>query len=421
MTKDNQSDNNKPKDNLVESAAPEVTSAPGKKPQPPVKKPSKTSDAPPVGQGERRKKLNSLAITVVLMSLLAGFGGGTLATQIANKSPLTVLDRSSGTDGNTIISTEERNIEEVVNKVRPSVVSIVTEVDAFPFGGTQEGAGTGIIISEDGYVLTNKHVIDGASTMIIVDSEGERHDNVEVVGRDPLNDIAFLQIQGVSDLKPAELGNSSTIRIGQQVVAIGNSLGQYRNTVTSGIISGTNRPVTAQSGRTIETLTDLIQTDAAINPGNSGGPMVNMQGQVIGVNTAVAAQAQGIGFAIPINATKGMVRTVLRDGEVRRALLGVRYISLTPGVAAEYNLPVDQGAYIYNDGRGRAVVSGGPADNAGIREGDIITRIGDVEVGNMGSVSSLIAEYIPGDTVEIEYIRGGNRQTTRVTLEAYRD
>ncbi|MBC7746899.1 trypsin-like peptidase domain-containing protein, partial [Pedobacter sp.] len=196
-------------------------------------------------------------------------------------------------------------ITEVAKTVSPSVVSITTQsVTATGlFGPTAlEGAGTGIIVSSDGYILTNKHVIpDGVSAVSVVLPNGKTYEEVTVVGRDPLNDIAFLKINDVTDLIAAKLGDSSTIEVGQKVVAIGNALGQFQTTVTSGIISGTSRPVTASDGTStgIEQLEYLFQTDAAINPGNSGGPLVNLNGEVIGINTAVAEGAQGIGFAIP--------------------------------------------------------------------------------------------------------------------------
>ncbi len=323
-------------------------------------------------------------------------------------------------DGNTKTTKTEADIASIVSEVSPSVVSITTQTQARTYFGVaqQEGAGTGIVVSKDGYILTNKHVVDDARTVGVVLSDGTRYDDVKVVGVDPLNDVAFLKIADVDDLTPAQLGNSSTIRVGQQVVAIGNSLGQYQNTVTSGIISGTGRPVTAQSRTSVETLTDLLQTDAAINPGNSGGPLLNMAGQVIGMNTAVAADAQGIGFAIPINSIKGMLKHLLKTGEVERAFLGVNFIPVTPESAKEYDLPVQNGAYVFAE-RGSPVASGSPADKAGIKDKDIITKVNDVSVGTNGALTTLIGEYAPGDTVELTILRGGNERTITVTLSAY--
>ncbi|MNL19723.1 putative serine protease HtrA [compost metagenome] len=299
------------------------------------------------------------------------------------------------------------------------MVSIVTTVQSRSFE-TGEGAGTGIIISANGYIITNKHVVSDASNVSVVTSDGTTYDNVELVGVDPLNDVAFLKVKGVTDLKPAEIGDSSSIRIGQKVVAIGNALGQYQNTVTSGIISGTGRPVSAQAGETVETLTDLLQTDASINPGNSGGPLVNVAGQVIGINTAIASDAAGIGFAIPINATKGLMTGVLETGKISRAYLGVSYQTITPEVAKQYKLSVSQGAYVVASNQANnAVVKNGPADKAGVQNKDIITKINDKSVGDKGGVASLIGEYKPGDTIQLTILRDNKTIDVRVTLAAY--
>jgi serine protease Do len=325
-------------------------------------------------------------------------------------------------DGNKVVTEAEAGISGVVEKVAPSVVSIVTETQANSLRGviTQAGAGTGMIVSANGYILTNKHVIEGADAVAVVLTDGTTYDNVKLVGTDPLNDIAFLKIEGVSDLPAVEIGSSSTLRVGQSVVAIGNSLGQYQNTVTSGIVSGVGRPVSAQSGDTVENLNDLIQTDAAINPGNSGGPLLNLQGQVIGINTAVAQDAQGVGFALPINAAKGILKGVLANGKVERAYIGVNYVTITPEVAKQYNLSVKSGAYVISPESAKpAIVAGSPADRAGIKEKDVITKVNGVDVGKAGDVASLVGEYAPGDTIELSVLRGGVAQTVRVTLVAY--
>ena len=329
------------------------------------------------------------------------------------------------TDGNLQTTTNEEIITSIAENVSPSVVSIVTNVTTQTiFGATKgEAAGTGIIVSKDGYVLTNKHVVSGADKVEVILSNGTSYTNVTVVGSDPLNDIAFLKINGVNDLSPAELGDSATTRVGQEVVAIGNSLGQYQTTVTSGIISGKGRPITAGSEGTGETesLTDLLQTDAAINPGNSGGPLLNRSGQVIGVNTAVAANAQGIGFAIPINATKGALKQVLAGKGVERSYLGLRYVTLTPDVAKQYDVSVTQGAYIVGAEGRPGVLPGSPADKAGLREKDIIKKVNSMMVGPQGGVSSLIGEYAPGDTVSLLVLRDGRELTLKATLQAYSD
>jgi serine protease Do len=268
--------------------------------------------------------------------------------------------------------------------------------------------------------MTNKHVIDGVSSVGVALADGTTYSDVKVLGSDPLNDVAFLKIPNVNDLPAAELGDSTSIRVGQKVVAIGNSLGQYQNTVTSGIISGTGRPVSAQAGSEVETLTDLIQTDAAINPGNSGGPLLNLQGQVIGINTAIAADAQGIGFSIPIGATKGILKGVLAGKGVQRAYLGINYVPITADVAEYYKLPIKKGAYVFNGEDKTAVAAGSPAADAGIKDKDIITKVGDIDVGDRGSVSSLVAEYAPGDTIKITLSRDGKTMTVDAKLTAFK-
>lgn len=375
-----------------------------------------------VGRKKQPNRTVFWRVMIVALCFLAGIGGGVLAGRLTGSSALTVIDRSNNSSS-TISADDGETIAAVAAKVSPSVVSIVTSSKAMSFYGSveQTGAGTGIIVSEDGYVMTNSHVIESASSVSVVTADGTTYSNVTVIGSDPLNDIAFLKIPDVSGMAAAELGDSSSIKIGQQVIAIGNALGQYQNTVTSGIISGTGRPITASSssGQTTETLTDLIQTDAAINSGNSGGPLVNSAGQIIGINTAVASNADGIGFAIPINSTKGVLDGVLSSGKISRAYLGVNYLSITPDVAKEYSLSVTKGAYVYAAGSSSAVVSGGPAEKAGLKTGDIITMINDMTIGDQGSMSSLIGEYRPGDTVQLTVLRGSSTLSINVQLGAY--
>lgn len=380
-----------------------------------------TVKTPPKKKNSNRALIVSMSIVAaILIALGLGIGGGILIQRSMSPSSSTSLN--SGVDGNTTVTQEESTIASVAAKVNPSVVSIVgtTQSGSYYNPTEAQAAGTGIIVSSDGYVMTNNHVIENSSDIAVVDSDGNQYKEVTVIGRDPLNDIAFLKIKSDKKFTPAELGNSSTLRIGQQVVAIGNALGQYSNTVTSGIVSGTGRPITADAGNgQTETLTDLIQTDASINPGNSGGPLVNMAGQVIGINTAIAEDANGIGFAIPINSTKGVLAGVLETGKVSRAYLGVNYITVTPDVAEQYNLPVKQGAYIYTT-NGNPVAAGSPAAAAGLKSGDIITKVNDTTIGTAGSLSSVLGEYRPGDTVTITYLRDGQTKTTQVTLGTYK-
>lgn len=369
----------------------------------------------------RRTKIRSLFIVIGLVVAVCIAGA---AYWYANTNHEPITDRQTvQNDGNLTPTSTEDAISRVADKVSPSVVSIVTSVNTQSIFGAaeQQAAGTGIILSKDGYILTNHHVIDSATTVQVITSDGTTYENVKVIGSDPLNDIAYLKIDGADNLTPAAMGDSSTVRVGQQVVAIGNALGQYQNTVSSGIISGKGRPVTAGSddGSSSESLTDLLQTDAAINPGNSGGPLLNYSGQVVGIDTAIASDAQGIGFAIPINATKGTTKMVLAGKGVQRAYLGVRYVEVNAAVAKQYNLSVKTGAYVVDDGASAAIVAGSPADKAGLKEKDIITKVNGESVGVAGSVSTLAGEYAPGDTITITYLRGGSEHTAKVTLGTY--
>ena len=375
----------------------------------------------------REKKPMNLAAVAVGISCAAMVLSGTsavfsyLAYDKAS-TPITILN-GGGVDGNTA-SFVEGTVADVVEKVSESVVSIVTSATATSYFGqnyTSSAAGTGIIVTSDGYILTNKHVIDGATKISVVLDNGKTYDDVEVAAVDPLNDVAFLKIKDVSGLTAVTLGDSKTISVGQQVIAIGNALGQYQNSVTSGIISGTGRSLTAtdSSGTMSERLSDMIQTDAAINSGNSGGPLVNAAGQVIGINTATSSSADNVGFAIPISSVKGMLQQLIEEGEAKRAYLGVYLVDITSDTAKSYILPVTQGEYVYSPSMYSAVVSGGPADKAGIKDKDIITAVNGQKVGVAGSLSSLIGEYKPGDTVQLTVIREGKEIAVNVVLDGY--
>ena len=320
----------------------------------------------------------------------------------------------------------EGSITSIANAVSKSVVSIVTSTDQKSFFSnettSQTAAGTGFILSSDGYIATNKHVVSGASKIGVILDDGTAYEDVELVGTDPLNDFAIIKINNVNNLSPVKLGDSKTTSAGQQVVAIGNALGAYQNSVTSGIISGKGRSLTAtDSGRTqYETLSDMIQTDAAINGGNSGGPLVNAAGEVIGINTAYASQGNNVGFAIPISSVKGIIKNVLSGKGFERAVIGVRYINLTPTIAKEKNLSVTRGALIASSKNNKAIISGSAGDKAGLKENDIITAVNSTEIGSSGSLSSLIGEYSVGDTVKITVVRGGKTETLELTLAAYK-
>lgn len=370
---------------------------------------------------ERKKHGSAVAIIFATLALLLAITSTVLSILSYQKSstPLTILG-GSGVDGNSA-SFVKGSVADIVSKVSESVVSIVTSIKTTGYFGMSydsSAAGTGIVVTEDGYILTNKHVIDGATKINVVLYDGTTFEDVDLVATDPLNDVAFLKIDGVTNLKPATLGDSKTITVGQQVIAIGNALGQYQNTVTAGIISGTGRSLTAtdSTGSMSETLTDMIQTDAAINSGNSGGPLINAAGEVIGINTATGVSAENMGFAIPISSVKGMLKQLVEKGEAGRAYVGVYSVEITPDVAKEYNLPVSAGVYLYNSAKYSAIIKDSPADKAGLKDKDIITAVNGVKIGTAGSLSSLIGEYQPGDTVQLTVIRDGKEIAINVTL-----
>jgi serine protease Do len=358
-------------------------------------------------------KLAKRLMTISLVSgLIGGLGGGYLALRYLPQG-LLPAERQ-------VVLQENSAVIDVIEKTSPSVVSIsarTNRVNIFGLRSIETGAGTGIILSEDGLILTNKHVVPENSTFSVFTADGKEHE-ARVVARDPLNDIAFLRIDA-RGLKPAEIGDSSSIEVGQKVVAIGNALGRFKNTATEGIVSGLGRPITAGSEEGTEDLVNLIQTDAAINPGNSGGPLVNLSGQVIGVNTAIAGNAQNIGFAIPINEVKVAIDSVKAEGRIIRPYLGVRYVPLTKEFATANNLKVSEGAYI-STGDEPGVIPGGPADKAGLREGDIITHVAGTKVDDKNSLGALIGRHKVGDRVELTIKRGDGETKITVTLEEAR-
>lgn len=375
----------------------------------------------------KKAKAGTSPLVVALTSLAIVMSGTGLVLSCISyektSTPITFL--GSGTDGNSA-NFVEGSIADVVDKVSGSVVSIVTstKISSY-FGGSYDSsaAGTGVIVSDSGYILTNKHVVDGATSISVVLDDGTIYEDAKVAAVDPLNDIAFVKIEGASDLKVATLGDSKTISVGQQVIAIGNALGEYQNTVTSGIVSGTGRSLTAtdSTGSMSERLSDMIQTDAAINSGNSGGPLVNAAGEVIGINTATSSSAENVGFAIPISSVKGMLSQLVEKGEAARAYVGTYGIEITAEVAKEYNLPVNAGAYLYSASSYSAILKDSPAAKAGLRDKDIITAVNGVKVGAAGSLSSLVGEYKPGDTVQLTVIREGKEIAVNVELGAYSD
>lgn len=396
------------------------------------------------------KKINSsqwrsgiLAGLFILIAMLSGFVGAWFDTR--NNPGLT--SSATVSSEKKIVTSDSQLISQIASTVGPSVVSVNvdisttgsnTEEGGFGLFGFQqpedeEAAGTGIIISSSGIIVTNRHVVPVGTTSVSVTlSNGTELKDVSVIGRTSSSsslDIAFLKINNAEGQKlvPATIGDSSTVQVGDDVVAIGNALGQFQNTVTSGIISGYGRTVQASEDNgsgsldlssDTENLDDLFQTDAAINEGNSGGPLVNLNGQVIGINTAIAGDAQNIGFAIPINDVKGLINQVIKTGSFQQPYLGVSYIPLTADVANEYNLSVQNGAFIApsSNPSSPSVIAGSPAAAAGLQNNDIITQVNGVSIGQANSLTSLLDQYSPGNQVSLTVLRNGQTLHINVTL-----
>jgi len=370
----------------------------------------------------------------VAVAFISGIAGAAFETRNDQ------LGLSSGSLSNQkkVVTSQSNLINQIAKSVGPSVVSVNVSITStsnqnsgfglygFSQPEQEQAAGTGIIISSGGIIVTNRHVVpDGTTNVSVTLSDGTELKDVSVLGRTSSSDsldVAFLKINNTEGhkLTPAAIGDSAQVQVGDAVVAIGNALGQYQNTVTSGIISGYGRSVqaSASDNSSTENLDDLFQTDAAINEGNSGGPLVNMNGQVIGINTAVASDSQNIGFSIPINDVKGLINQVLKSGNFSRPYLGVRYIPLTADVANEYNLKVQNGAFVApsSDSSTPSVVSGSPADKAGIQTNDIITSVNGKAIDQTHSLTSLLDQYQPGDKIKLTVVRGGKTMTVTVTL-----
>ncbi|HUD06987.1 MAG TPA: trypsin-like peptidase domain-containing protein [Candidatus Saccharimonadales bacterium] len=378
------------------------------------------------------KKRPVKIILAIVLVFIIGFGGGWVGESSRNNGSLSIASSPSSSEGREIVSNQSELISSIANNVSPSVVSIdaigtAETQDIFGNSAPQqeESEGTGIILTSTGYVLTNRHVIpQGTTTVNVILADGTTINNVQVVGTtaqsDPL-DLAILKISNPPEkLQPATLGDSSTVQVGDSVVAIGNALGQFQNTVTSGIVSGRGRSIQAgdSTGTESEDLQDLIQTDAAINEGNSGGPLVDVNGDVIGINTAVASgTAQNIGFAIPINDAEGIIKKVLTDGQFQRPYLGVYYVTLNPSVAKQYNLSTTVGAYIPPNQNGQpSVLANSPASAAGLQSGDIITAVNGSTISTNNSLSSLVDENPVGSKINLTVTRSGHQITVTVTV-----
>jgi serine protease Do len=351
------------------------------------------------------------------------------------------------------METEKQTIE-AVKKALPSVVSIVIskfmpkikEMPAMPFGGpfgqfgiplpeepldglkgpggetekVKVGGGSGFIIHPDGLILTNKHVVFDPEAEYTVITGDEKEYVGKVVSRDPINDIAVLKISA-KNLPVVRLGNSNKIELGQTVIAIGNALGLFNNTVSKGIISGLERKISASlgQGQQTESLRGVLQTDVAINQGNSGGPLINLDGEVIGINTAIIFGAQNIGFSIPINWAKADLEDIIKYGRIVRPFIGLRYVMLNKSLKDKYTLPVDYGALVIRDHvpGSEAVVANSPAGKAGIKENDIVLEINGDKLTEKKELADIIQTCKVGDELELTVMRKDQTIKLKTVLE----
>jgi len=405
---------------------------------------------------------------VLLVSFVTSVATGIVTATLVNQapSPITqtisrVIEKATPSSNgggekeqSVIVVTEEDLIVNIVEDVSSAVVSVIAtkdipvieqyfinpfEEDEFFrefFGpgfvpefsipqyrqkGTEKqqvSSGTGFFVSKDGFLLTNKHVVSDTKAEYSVIMNDGRQLPAEVLARDAIQDIAVLQVDG-GDFNFIPLGDSKKAKVGQTVIAIGNALGEFQNTVSTGIISGLDRSIVATDGRGLtEYLQRIIQTDAAINPGNSGGPMLNLKGRVIGINTAMAQGAENVGFALPINLAKRDIEDIREFGEIRYAFLGVRYLIVTPNVKEEKGLSVDYGALLVKGSGGEnAVMDNSPAVRADLREGDIILEFNGTKISQKITLAELINNSRVGQVVTLRVLRGEETLDIQVTLD----
>jgi len=410
-----------------------------------------SSDRNPDSKSSSKKIIATTLILSVILSAFFGTVFGYLAGTVSQKTSggkLAQLFNQSSKNSEVVrqnIVAEDSAIIDVVNKTNPAVVSIVITKDVprarnffsdpfdffDPFGqgqGSQNrgetqkqqiGGGSGFLISSDGMIVTNKHVVsDTVAEYTVITSDNKEYP-AKVLARDPVNDIAVIKVEG-SDFPTLNFGDSGSLQVGQTVIAIGNSLGEFSNTVSRGIISGLRRNLTAGSGLgDTERLTNIIQTDAAINSGNSGGPLLNISGEVIGINVAMAQGAQNIGFAIPANQIKKVTDQVKATGKISTPYIGVRYMPVTEAIQKSNNLPFEYGALVIRGTQitDLAVVPGSPADKAGIQENDIILELNDKKIDDNNGLSDLISQHNVGETIKLKIWHKGETKDISVTLE----
>lgn len=396
---------------------------------------------------EQKQLITTTVLVSLIISSITGFlAGGYGYDYLKSKGVVKGIESPSEI---TRVIKEDSAIIDVVKKANPAVGNIIVtkdlpkiETSPFnlfdpfdffnPFGRLQPqipkepqtekqevGGGTGFLVSSDGLIVTNKHVVEDENADYTFLTNDEKKYSAKVLARHPSEDLAILKIEG-KDFPTLELGDSDSLQTGQWVVAIGNALGEFRNTVSTGVISGLSRSIVAQGGLGgSEKLNNIIQTDAAINSGNSGGPLLNLDGQIVGINTAVAQGAQNVGFAIPINTVKKAIQDVKQKGKIVQPYLGVRYKIVTDSLKQKNNLSVNYGALVASGPTEDelAVVPGSPADKAGIAANDIILEINEIKIDKDNNLSNLIAKHNVGESVTLKVLHRGEERDVKVVLE----
>jgi serine protease Do len=417
---------------------------------------------PKLEEPKKRKGFNFFLLFLILISLLAGTLGGIFIStyyykeieKIFSKLKIEIqqrkvekVEKPEESAPYLPQTSQEEAIIKVVKEASPAVVSVIITKDIpklklyyeEPFKEFEEffgipfefkipqwkqegyekqeiGGGTAFFISEDGMLLTNAHVVlDKEADYTVLTNDGKKY-KAKVLARDTVRDLAILKVEG-GPFPTLKLGDSDKLEIGQTVIAIGNALGEFRNTVSVGVISGLGRTVTASGGGIIETIEDVIQTDAAINRGNSGGPLLNLKGEVIGVNFAMASGAENIGFAIPINKAKKDIEQVKKMGKIVFPFLGVRYVIITDEIQKENKLPINYGAWIVKGEKGEsAIFPGSAAEKAGLKEGDIILEFNGEKITSQNPLAKIIMKYNPGDKVTLKVLRKNKEFSVEVIL-----
>lgn len=361
-----------------------------------------------------------VAVAAALSGAVAGGVAVYMAIVSNNSTTTTQAPVQAVSTGNTTLNISTTQIEttitQAVAKAGSSVVTVVGTIKGqmtfFGQSPDQQVSGSGVIVSSTGYVVTNNHVVENTDSVSVILANGKTLSGT-IVGTDQFSDLAVIKVQ---DQMPAiaTLGNSDTLKPGESVIAIGSPLGDLKNTVTVGVVSATGRNIDTGNGYQ---LVDMIQTDAAINHGNSGGPLVNLNGEVIGINTLIVRGsgfsgdvAEGLGFAIPSNTAKAVAEQIIQKGYVSRPYIGIQWQWITPSISAMYSLPVQWGAYISQ------IDSGSPAAKSGLQRGDIITRIGDTALDDSHPYINALYQHAPGEPVKLEVIRGDKTLDIQVTL-----